>query len=969
MAMPFTPCDADPCTDKSVEILTGIFGKVIKTLTEGGDPDTIDAAGNMLASMFAYFNSGILVIGSLIVSYVAIMGTVNTANDGEAMGKNWSSFFTPVRIVSGGAVLLPSTSGYSFIQLIVLMFALWGVGFANGIYKIGMATGLLNPNAVVNSVNNPDAFSGLREFGQQYLAVAYCAKVANTIYAEGGSAPQPLVGPPVPPAPTPDLKIKSNGRIDNIYYFKDRNPITNLAGGEPFCGTVKIAEYDVDASKTDPGEVAMEQVRKSIQATKINAANYVMEKLDEWVQKDWPASSNPTQSELSNIASDKFNIIIAQGESLVVTGISNNINGQKATVDTGLKLFLDKLTDGGWANASGWFQRVGMLRGQMMDVISAPIGEIAKPSLIGLPEDSRYAAVELYVNNVVNTVKKNAETKPGYDASDTDKPESVATFMPTDAKASFDFGAIKSNMDAKMSTFASRQMKKLTEIATGANGDGTVSTFCGTAGEIGGSINRMKCVGDYMSIVQKQWIVVRATILTTVAGVRALAGGFSVSILGNKAPFDVVAAAGWEWLIQVPIWLIEKIIEPLESLARYFSVIIPSMPYGIFMVVVVGWVLGVLQAVIAAPLWAVMHMTPDRTFIGSQTQGYLLLLSLFARPALALIGLFAAVLVSDPIINFIVTGFFSMQGALNSSTGAAGMLAEWLNFMWWFQALAIILLPVLYMIFALPQTLPGQVLTWIGGGIKDLGEGGASSAFQQNMARVGASGAASKSITGGNQGRKQLAAKEPGGNTPGAGGGRDLPSSNTSAAPMTSPQGVAPNTPDYAPSSASGSGRPVTPKSYGTLSGTALAVGAATVVGGALGGAARAALGFGKDMISGEGVISSIKSRGAEFGSTMKQAVIAGGNNAYSTDHGSGWQAQGVAPDTPDYVPSGASASGSQPVIASAQPVTSGDVGEGSGFVDTSSDPRYASGEAFASGYSDYYGSKQSTPGGETTLA
>jgi conjugal transfer/type IV secretion protein DotA/TraY len=46
-------------------------------------------------------------------------------------------------------------------------------------------------------------------------------------------------------------------------------------------------------------------------------------------------------------------------------------------------------------------------------------------------------------------------------------------------------------------------------------------------------------------------------------------------------------------------------------------------------------------------------MTPDRTFVGSQSQGYLLLLSLFARPALAVVGLFAAMLVSDPIIDFI----------------------------------------------------------------------------------------------------------------------------------------------------------------------------------------------------------------------------------------------------------------------------------------------------------------------------
>ncbi|WP_240533883.1 hypothetical protein [Aeromonas veronii] len=45
-----------------------------------------------------------------------------------------------------GAVLLPTTSGFSFIQLVVMMFALWGVGFANGTYKTGMAMGILSPD-------------------------------------------------------------------------------------------------------------------------------------------------------------------------------------------------------------------------------------------------------------------------------------------------------------------------------------------------------------------------------------------------------------------------------------------------------------------------------------------------------------------------------------------------------------------------------------------------------------------------------------------------------------------------------------------------------------------------------------------------------------------------------------------------------------------------------------------------------
>ena len=71
-AMPFSPCDdATSCTDHSVDMLRSIFGPVIDALVTGADPDTVSAASNVIATMMSFFNSGILIVGTLIVSYVA----------------------------------------------------------------------------------------------------------------------------------------------------------------------------------------------------------------------------------------------------------------------------------------------------------------------------------------------------------------------------------------------------------------------------------------------------------------------------------------------------------------------------------------------------------------------------------------------------------------------------------------------------------------------------------------------------------------------------------------------------------------------------------------------------------------------------------------------------------------------------------------------------------------------------------
>ena len=168
--MPFSPSP----DDVTVGILGHIFGPIIDVLVKGQDPNTVAAASNLLAAVFSVFNSGVLVVGSIIVSYVASMGAINTANDGEAMGKAWSTVWTPVRIVAGGAVLLPSTSGYSFIQMLVLMISLWSIGFANTVYNVGMGMGLLKPDGIVATSYQTGTYFWLRDF-------AYCSQTAFTV--------------------------------------------------------------------------------------------------------------------------------------------------------------------------------------------------------------------------------------------------------------------------------------------------------------------------------------------------------------------------------------------------------------------------------------------------------------------------------------------------------------------------------------------------------------------------------------------------------------------------------------------------------------------------------------------------------------------------------------------------------------------------------------------------------------------
>ncbi len=62
-------------------------------------------------------------------------GNLNTANEGEFLGKKWSSIWIPVRSSIGIFLLLPRASGYSTIQVLMMWIIIQGVGLADSVWN------------------------------------------------------------------------------------------------------------------------------------------------------------------------------------------------------------------------------------------------------------------------------------------------------------------------------------------------------------------------------------------------------------------------------------------------------------------------------------------------------------------------------------------------------------------------------------------------------------------------------------------------------------------------------------------------------------------------------------------------------------------------------------------------------------------------------------------------------------------
>ena len=178
---------------------------------------------------------------------------------------------------------------------------------------------------------------------------------------------------------------------------------------------------------------------------------------------------------------------------------------------------------------------------------------------------------------------------------------------------------------------------------------------------------------------------------------------------------------------------------------------LPSIPIIFWILGVVGWLILILEAVVAAPLWAASHVLPEgEGFAGpAARQGYMVLLSLLIRPVLMVIGLLFAMMLMTVLGKFIGLTFAVFTEGMNAS--------RWVSPIGNVMMLIVLgglIIAVAQRVFGLITYLPNNVMRWIGQAA-GMGQSGAGEARAQ---RAGAAGGA---VTGAvlSQGMRPLAGR------------------------------------------------------------------------------------------------------------------------------------------------------------------------------------------------------------------
>lgn len=146
---------------------------------------------------------------------------------------------------------------------------------------------------------------------------------------------------------------------------------------------------------------------------------------------------------------------------------------------------------------------------------------------------------------------------------------------------------------------------------------------------------------------------------------------------------------------------------------------LPAIPFLRWIAALAGWVILIVESLIAAPLWLAAHALPEGEGAAGQhgRRGYMLMLAIIIRPPLMVAGFFCAVILMN-IMGRLVGGGFEMffngvaQTKTLGITGTCSMLV----------ILGTTVIMLANKFFGLIHYIPEHVTNWIGQQMHSLGE-------------------------------------------------------------------------------------------------------------------------------------------------------------------------------------------------------------------------------------------------------
>lgn len=773
------PYDGTDMAHKSLSMLFGGF--IFKPFGgEPGDPPTA------LAKVLGYTNIIAMILGVVIMAYVILAGALNTAASGEMLGRSWSSVWLPLRTSVAFGMIVPATSGgevFSVAQSLVIWMIIVGSNSATWLWSEGVAA--IGTGTPVFQTQNFHDSSLATPIIQAVTCSAIRSKLATKKDGEepdAGYVTSKSLTSVASAWTNTDFKYSGLGSLD----LKSATKIT-LTG----CGSIQVptsnqslsgtsldsatttfgsfskaTKWESDLQKTFDNS-ARSNFPSVLAAAKAFADGYLSSGLSaksiesaRSVGGDKAVEINKT---IAAMAEDYGNVKVVY-EKYMATVQKDVLASAKSSG------WADEMTKGGWMRAGAFFFEASRLQGFTQTLLTAlntasiETPEAYECSILSSLFTNCEAQMAEYNSLIVGANKVASASEA---AQSTEKSTAGSGNLNLTETKDIDGQAVKtlsSNMFTDISVaistmFINNVMSMGADNATGLAG-GTGTDF---ATNTSGMISPFTAVSSLGRGLQQ------ITVVMWSAGLAAsiFLGVSTGSGAGKVVDFFTGGVSGWAGALKYLMATMVPVLSGVGGLAFMLAFAIPFMPVTIWIMLVCGYLVTVIEAIAAAPLAVIMLATPEGEGIAGSSfkQALQMINSIILRPSLSIVGLFAAMTLS--YVGFaILNNLFWTVAGLTTSSG----LFEILALIFIYSTLAFKVCE--YMVQVIHK-IPDHIMQWMGGGMtREFGEQAVGSemvsAVKQNSAIGGIAGVQGLQTAGGIVSKRVTAKQQENPTTPAA---------------------------------------------------------------------------------------------------------------------------------------------------------------------------------------------------------
>ncbi|MBR4876875.1 MAG: DotA/TraY family protein, partial [Rhodocyclaceae bacterium] len=577
----------------------------------------------------------------------------------------------PIRVVWGLATLVPTVNGWSLAQLLMLWAAsVMGVGVANLGVDAALAAFNDGKSMVVQPVA-PDTIDLSRNVFESYL----CMHGINALLDKARNEDSALI--------TDDSYIKENttgilGASGSGYILE--NSSATCGGAKikgksatsallPGSGISTYAIYDPSIVKAiyDAHVTELGNMRRTL-SPKAQAFIQVVQQ-----RRLGEAVELPNAHKAILDAANKYE-----------EGVNKVAQTALGDIEALAKKIQESIKDGGWWMLGAWYQTFAQANTKLSDVVA---GKASTTGMSFKGDTAMRETFEKWFKEPYDTHMLKAEAKQSATTSTLGQ---QAVTKSADTKSAAATKSDPTDMSEIVGLFSSQRL--LTWMTDG-NDERQQNP-----------IIRAKDLGDRLMVVSEG-------ALATWGGIRAYVAGAKRGIIGSIVDFTTGLGEAAATFLTTVSPFVTGLIIVIFFLGATLSVYIPLVPFIIWFGAIINWLVVVGEAVVAAPLWAMIHLAGEGDGFGHKTShGYIFLLNCMVRPILMVIGFFlggAAVVVGGTMLNqTFKVAVANVQ--FDSMTGLFSILGFIFVYL-------IMFLNLVHSCFNLIFIVPDQVINWVGG--------------------------------------------------------------------------------------------------------------------------------------------------------------------------------------------------------------------------------------------------------------